>query len=69
MFCLLISEMKILAIRMVNKNKITSVEPKLKITTRKPNVVINQNRKATINEFPKKVVTFFEKPLTASLNP
>ena len=68
-FCLLISEIRIL-IRM-NKIRYTinTLVPVPAFTTKNPKVVINQNRKATANEFPKKDTTFFEKPSTASLNP
>ena len=38
-------------------------------TNRNPKVVVIQNNMAVINELPKKAITFFEKPLTASLNP
>ena len=38
-------------------------------TNKNPNVVTNQKNNATLNELPKKAVTFFENPFTASLNP
>ena len=48
---------------------INTLVPVLAFTTINPKVVINENRKAAVNEFPKKDTTFFEKPSTASLKP
>jgi len=68
-FCLLIIEIKILIINNVIRYRIKVVVSVPRKTITNPTVVMNQNRKANSNEFPKKDIAFFENPFTESLNP
>ena len=69
MFCLLLTDTKILVKMYTSMKTAVYTSCKFRITNRNPIVLINQNNAAIINEFPKKAVTFFENPLTASLKP